>query len=287
MPADLHTHTTFSDGGTDIEKLPFLAATAGLTHLAITDHDTFKAWDWCSAHAGDMQGVTLIPAVEISCEDKQRRRRVHMLCYLPNKTPRLQAFFDNMCALRNVACGKSLARVQALYPAVTDDSICEYRTRSGTMFKVHIMRRLMECGYTDTVYGSLYHKLFNTKDGPCLVNPPYIDVYEALDMIKEAGGVAVLAHASVYHSVELARQLCAEGAIDGVEINHPRNTADDKVQLQALAEQYGLIVTGGTDYHGIHSAKPLPVGAFTAADEMVQRIIALAQSRKAALQPNP
>ena len=95
-----------------------------------------------------------------------------------------------------------------------------------------------------------------------------------------AMGVAVLAHPSVYHSMPLARELIAAGRLDGVEIDHPRNTEEDKAELEQLAAEYGLIVTGGTDYHGMNTNTPHPVGTCTTADEQIARIRALAEARK-------
>ena len=79
MPGDLHTHTNFSDGSSDIELLPLLARRAGLTHLAVSDHDTLKCVDHALAHPV-AQGVTLLPAVELTAFDFERGRRVHLLC---------------------------------------------------------------------------------------------------------------------------------------------------------------------------------------------------------------
>ena len=93
--------------------------------------------------------------------------------------------------------------------------------------------------------------------------------------------MVVLAHPSVYHSMELARELIAAGRLDGVEIDHPRNTPEDKAELARLAKENGLIVTGGTDYHGINTVTPRPVGAFSTSDEMIARIGDIAKARKA------
>ena len=92
--------------------------------------------------------------------------------------------------------------------------------------------------------------------------------------------MVVLAHPSVYHSMELARELIAAGRLDGVEIDHPRNTPEDRAELTRLAKENGLIVTGGTDYHGINTVTPRPVGAFTTCDEMIARIGDIAKARK-------
>ena len=116
--------------------------------------------------------------------------------------------------------------------------------------------------------------------GKILHTPVYETVDTILNLIQECRGVAVLAHPSVYHSMPLARELIAAGRLDGVEIDHPRNTEEDKAELEQLAAEYGLIVTGGTDYHGMNTNTPHPVGTCTTADEQIARIRALAEARK-------
>ena len=104
-----------------------------------------------------------------------------------------------------------------------------------------------------------------------------------LDLIKTCRGVVVLAHPSVYHSMELARELIAAGRLDGVEVYHPRNTPEDKAELLQLAREHDLIVTGGTDFHGLNTNTPRPIGTFYTQDEMIQRIADTAKARKATL----
>ena len=93
-----------------------------------------------------------------------------------------------------------------------------------------------------------------------------------LNLIQECRGVAVLAHPSVYHSMPLARELIAAGRLDGVEIDHPRNTEEDKAEMLRLAEKYDLAVTGGTDYHGFYTTKKNPVGTFTTAESEFDKL---------------
>ena len=91
MPGDLHTHTTFSDGSTPADKLPFLAACAGMTHLAISDHDSIRSVRYAYAHPVQ-NGVHLIPATELTAYDYERAHRVHLLCYWPDDCPALEDF---------------------------------------------------------------------------------------------------------------------------------------------------------------------------------------------------
>lgn len=275
MAGDLHTHTNFSDGSCDIETLPFLASRVGLTHLAVSDHDTVLAARYAYEHPQD-HDVTLIPAIELTAFDTQRGRRVHLLCYYPDLSPRLCAFCDTMAQRRNVAQEQALTTLEQMYPQFTREAAQAYAKRSGVVFKTHFMRVLMEYGYTDTIYGALYHELSRT----VIPNPAYDSLDDVLAVIADARGVAVLAHPSVYNSMELAAQLAREGRIDGVEIHHPRNTPQDKATLLQLAAEHDLIVTGGTDFHGMHASKPLPLGTCTTEQAQIERLLALARRRK-------
>ena len=279
MAGDLHTHTNFSDGSCDIELLPLLAHRAGLSHLAVSDHDTALSLQYALANPVQ-HGVTLIPAVELTCFDTKRKRRVHLLCYAPVLTPNLLHFFNSMATRRNDAIEKSIVALEAIYPQFTKQAVQMLAQRSGVIYKTHAIRLLYEYGYTDGIYKQLYHELFGSPNGTVLHEPAYESLDTVLALVQEARGVVVLAHPSVYHSMELFAELAAAGRIDGVEIDHPRNTPQDKVHMLALAQKHNLIVTGGTDFHGMHTACPMPLGAVTTSDQEIARIIALAQSRK-------
>lgn len=280
MAGDLHSHTNFSDGSADIERLPAWAARAGLTHLAVSDHDSLHAIRYAKEHPV-VDSVTLLPAAELSCRDPENGRRVHLLCYCPDETPELTAFCEGIALRRNETTRRSMAEIEAMFPLFSREAALRYAARSGVTFKTHLMRELLDCGYADSIYGDLYRKLFGVPDGLVLHEPEYEDIFRALQIVRAAHGVAVLAHPSVYRSMELARALAGRGLIDGVEIEHPRNTPEDKAALRALAERHGLIVTGGTDFHGMHSAHPLPLGTCTTDNANIARILALAAHRRA------
>ena len=149
------------------------------------------------------------------------------------------------------------------------------------------MRVLWQYGLSDGMYNSVYRSLFGLRPvrGKILHTPKYETVDTVLDLIKACRGVAVLAHPSVYKSMPLARELIAAGRLDGVEIDHPRNTPEDREELTRLARENDLIVTGGTDFHGMNANNPRPVGAFCTEDAQIARIEAVARLRKS--KPNP
>ena len=284
MPGDLHTHTTFSDGSTPAAKLPFLAACAGMSHLAISDHDSLRGVRYAYGHP--MQnGVHLIPAAELTAYDYQRAHRVHLLCYWPDDCAALQEYADLMAERRRNAMLQSCRELEELCPQFSTAEALALAEDSGTLYKAHVMRVLWQYGLSDGMYNEVYRSLFGLRPvrGKILHTPRYEPVDTILDLIKTCRGVVVLAHPSVYHSMELARELIAAGRLDGVEVYHPRNTPEDKAELLQLAREHDLIVTGGTDFHGLNTNAPRPIGTFYTQDEMIQRIADTAKARKATL----
>ena len=110
--------------------------------------------------------------------------------------------------------------------------------------------------------------------------PEYIPVREVLATARASGAVVVFAHPTVYKSMPLVRELVAEGAIDGIEVDHPRNSPEDRAECAELCKKHDLIVTGGSDFHGANHGKPHPVGACVTADDQIARIEALARKRR-------
>lgn len=278
MSGDLHTHTNLSDGSSDIELLPRLAARAGMKFLAISDHDTALSARYARENPL-CEGVALIPAVELTAFDTKRDRLVHLLCYCYEETPELNAFFDLMARRRNEVGKQSMDVLERMYPQFKRAEAQAFAARSGVVYRTHLIRLLYEYGYTDGVYKELYQELFG-KGGKALHAPAYEPLKKVLALIRGANGVAILAHPSVYNSMDLARELAQQGAIDGVEIEHPRNKEEDKTELRSLAKRHDLIETGGTDFHGMHMSKPVPLGAMSTSDEQICRILALAETRR-------
>lgn len=281
MSADLHTHSTFSDGSTPAAKLPRLAAAAGLTRLAISDHDSIASVRYAHDHPVQ-DGVALVPATELTAYDYQREHRVHLLCYWPDDCRPLEEYANEMGRRRKEAVLQSCRELEEIFPQFKTEEALEYAKDSGTLYKAHVMRVLWEYGLADGMYNTVYRSLFGLRPvrGRVLHTPRYEPVDDILKLIRACRGVVVLAHPSVYHSMELARELIAAGRLDGVEIEHPRNTEQDKAELRELAARYDLIVTGGTDYHGMNTVTTRPVGTCTTDDANADRIEALAKARK-------
>lgn len=280
MPGDLHNHSTCSDGSVPIHRLPLMAARVGLDTMAISDHDTLLSVRYCFEHPVQ-DGVRLIPATELTGYDYERSHRVHLLCFYPDPdSAALKQHCDIMRQRRNECCLQSAKELEAIYPQFRTEQALEYAKDSGVLFKSGIMQALGELGLSDGIYGEQYHYLFGWDPrGIVLHSPEYLPVRDVLATAKAAGGVVVFAHPTVYKSMPLVRELVREGMIDGIEVDHPRNSPEDKAECAKLCEEYGLIHTGGTDFHGSNHKHPHPVGTCTTPDDQIERILELARQR--------
>lgn len=276
MSADLHCHTKISDGSTAIDELVILAKNKGLKAIAVTDHDTFGGAKRAKIF-GDKFGVTVIPGTEISAYDYARKRNVHLLCYMPKSVDRLAGMLRKTNFNRKQAMSLSVQKVLRAYP-IPYDMILRRTAGSTSIYKQHIMQALMDAGYTDEMFGDVFKKLFDSRFGLAKSTFEYPDVFEALRLIKESGGIAVLAHPAVYDSYDLMYELIEKG-LDGIEVNYPRSNPNDEKLLSGIADKYNLIKTGGTDFHGVYSSSVNPIGTCTCTDEELKKLVALAKKR--------
>lgn len=270
MTIDLHCHTKLSDGSTGINELIEIAKLRGLDAIAVTDHDTF-AGSTRAVILGKRSGVTVVPGVEISAVDKSRGRKAHILCYYPQNMERLGGLLRKITASRRAAMSVAVQKVLRLYP-MPMDMILARAHGSTNIFKQHIMQALMDAGYTDEMFGPVFEKLFHPKFGFAHTNIDYPDVKEVLKAVRSAGGAAVLAHPSEYDSMALFQELSEEKLIQGAEAFHPRNTPEDVRTIQDVCGSNGLLVTGGTDFHGCYTKVCNPPGTYLTEEEQFDKL---------------
>ncbi len=277
MIGDLHCHTTLSDGSLGIEDVIVQAKRTGLDFISITDHDTMSSISRAKV-LGDRYGIQTIPGVELSAWDKVRNRKVHILCYAPQKPDRLEGICNKACEIRKQCANDMVKNVMELYP-ITAESVIKHAAGSKSIFKQHIMHALIDYGYTTHFYGKLNDELFNLKTGSCIVEREYPDVNFVLDLIHSAHGVAVMAHPVYYDSFELLEELAQKGKLDGVEAYHYTANEEQRAHILKIAEKYDLIVTGGSDFHGLYNAKPTHIGSNVTTKENLDRIFKLANKK--------
>lgn len=283
MSIDLHVHTRVSDGSMDMVQIALLAKRLGLKGLGIANHDTVAGLDE-ALEVGRKHGIKIIPGIEISAYDYQRGRKAHILGYL----------MDNL-ALVGKACQTTLEKrqknsrwivekLQAEGYPISWELVEILAAGSTNVYRQHIVHALLDTGYTPAFRGKLYEKLFGkTKNGMPggIVSREieYMDVFKALNIVKKAGGIAVLAHPAGYNNQELIPELCNQG-LDGLEVWHPSHNEKAVEELSALAEYYGLLQTGGSDFHGMYEGKENPLGSRVMPQEWLEKLMAFKTTPK-------
>lgn len=273
MIGDLHCHTTLSDGSLGIEEVIVQAKRMNLDCLSITDHDTLSSSSRASV-LGERYGVKVIPGVELSAWDKVRNSRVHILCYAPQKPDRLEGLCLKSCEIRTSCARDMIENVTEKYP-ITSDAVLKYCKGSKSIYKQHIMRALVNYGYATELYGELDDELFNRETGSCIVTREYPDVNFVIDLIHSSRGIAVIAHPYLFNNIELLKELVEKGKIDGIEVNHNSANEEQRKVLLDIARENDLLVTGGSDFHGLYNAVPSYIGSETTDAENIQKLLAM------------
>lgn len=276
MKADLHCHTTISDGSLGISDVIRQADRNDVRYLAITDHDSLASLSR-AAVLGSRYNVNVIPAAEFSAFDNSRKRKVHILCYMPKKPDRLEGLCIRTSEGR-MKLGKSLAmKVLEKFP-ITLESILRYSAGSKAIYKCHIMHALMDYGYTTELYGSVYDEIFDANEGLCADQVRqeadfYPDVRFVTTLIRASGGLSVMSHPMVYDSLDLLEELASDGVIDGAEVWHQSADERQTSQISEITERFGLIATGGSDFHGFYNHYAIQIGSNSTPEEQLKRII--------------
>ena len=246
---DLHVHTNASDGSYEPEEVIRLAAEAGLRAVAITDHDNTNALAR-SLSAGQAYGLEVIPGIELSAD--YHGIEVHILGYfIDPEAESLGDLLEIALANREVRNQKICARLREEGIQVTME---ELRARHpGTVLgRPHVGLLMMEKGYVESVRQSF--REYMGKGAKCYIPKVNMPMERAVSRILEAGGVPVLAHPYQYELdepqlrelIELVKGL---GCV-GMECVYARYDDEQRAYLSALAKEYDMIVTAGSDYHG-------------------------------------
>ena len=280
MAADLHCHTKLSDGSVGIEDLIVIAQKSGINTIAITDHDCL-AGTVRGQVIGKRHGVTVIPGVELSAFDNEVGKKVHILSYLAEKPDRLEGLCKRTSVARKRAGQIMMLKVASRFP-VSNDFIINHASGSTNLFKQHIMHALMDAGYTNKIYGDLYDALFSPESETNLLAPvKYPDVKDVIDEIHNAGGIAVLAHPSLYDNFDEIDKYIEMG-LDGIEVWHPEASDEDIEKLSTICKKNKILMTGGSDFHGIYGRKTVTLGTCSTPDEHVDKLMGYKAKKKRA-----
>jgi predicted metal-dependent phosphoesterase TrpH len=252
---DLHVHSTASDGTHTPQELLEMAARAGLQAIAITDHDTLNGSR--QAFNGDIPAsLAFLTGVEISVHAPSASRiddSLHILGYGvdPNDSELLEAL-DQFQKIRSTRVHRIVDRLNALGVAMTIEQVMR-EAGGGTPGRPHVAMAMVNAGYAEHINDAFDRYLANGR--PACVSKERMTCERAFELIHGAGGIPVLAHPYLIPCrgsdglVLLVEQLCGIG-LKGIEVYYPQHTPEAVAQYSKLGKKYGLLATGGSDFHG-------------------------------------
>ncbi len=244
---DLHCHTNFSDGQLSPEETVALAKERGLVALSITDHDAFDAIDPALAVAGDLEIIT---GIELSCSYNDRD--VHMLAYLiDHKYPPLAEKVDFYQAERLKRGIEIVRKLNELGLDLRLDTVRRV-AGEGAIGRVHVADAMVNEELVHT-----FDEAFSRYLGyhaPAYVPKTFFDPQDAINLVHDAGGIAVMAHPGTVRMDNIIEDLKDMG-LDGIEVYHSKHTSGQVRHYKRIAEKLGLLISGGSDWHGRNDPK--------------------------------
>jgi predicted metal-dependent phosphoesterase TrpH len=300
MKIDLHIHSKNSDGADTIEELIPKIKAAGVDVFALTDHDRTDGWGKASELAKEL-GLSFIPGIEITTEGRVPDSQgnimpfgIHLLAYLPNpEDPALMQILEENRNSRTVRTEKFVSNLQAKYPELTYELVLELAQDDSTLGRPDIATALVHLGEFENVGA-----VFDAKDSPIGKSSPYYvrndapDVMDVIRIVRNAGGVPVIAHPLARTSSEDSQpssfprkhfEAMVSAGLLGLETEHKEVSAGTRAVLESFAAEHGLITTGSSDYHGLSVKEHNPLGLHSTSVEMLKKILELGTGTKPTL----
>jgi predicted metal-dependent phosphoesterase TrpH len=243
--ADLHTHTTSSDGTLAPEALVARAAECGIQVLAVTDHDTVDGLGEAQEAAVE-RGLHFVAGIELSATVEGEE--VHLLAYgIDPSDAALETHLRDMQAARENRAWTMIERLRRQGVEIAEEVLERKMVTTHAVGRPHVAAALLEEGHVDTMEEAFAQYIGN--EAPAYVAKPDVPARRALRVIHGAGGVGVLAHPGHWTPRAQIRTLVDDG-LDGIEIWHPSHDASLQGYYRRLAAGYDLMETGGSDFHG-------------------------------------
>jgi 3',5'-nucleoside bisphosphate phosphatase len=253
---DLHMHTTASDGKYTPSEIVGMAWKAGLRYIAITDHDSTEGIEEARSEAARHDGMTVIPGVEINSEVPVGE--LHMLGYfIDYKSAELTS---TLSRLRNSRIERAKIMVRKLknMGIKIDYERVEELAGDGAVGRPHVAQAMLEQGFVNSFKDAFLR--FIGKGCPGYVDREKIEPADAIQLISRAGGIPVMAHPFTCENFEQRLSEWKDAGLTGLETYYNGYTPEQVEKLAQLADEHGLITTGGSDFHGVDSMNDPPLG---------------------------
>lgn len=268
---DLHSHSTASDGTLPPDEVVAAAHNVGLRALALTDHDTTAGVPLAIA-TGESLGIRIVPGVELSANDSDRE--IHMLALHVTRLDLIESRLESLRAGRKERAAKIVERLRELGMEVTLEMVME-EAGAASVGRPHIARAMIRTGSVRDFREAFERYLGAGREA--FIPKERLDAADAISIAHDAGGIAVWAHPGIDCRRERLEPLVAQG-LDGVEVRHPSHNNEDIKRLGALTEFFGLVPSGGSDWHG-SAEGPGTIGSMQIPASWLERQDALVASR--------
>ncbi|MFI6833411.1 PHP domain-containing protein [Kribbella sp. NPDC050241] len=282
MRIDLHTHSNRSDGTDPVDVLIAHAQQAGLDVIALTDHDTADGWTDGRRAAEELE-IGFVPGIEISC--KLRGISVHLLGYLldpsqPELAEELRIVRDG----RTDRIPSIVARLNSIGVSLTVDEVLAQATGTPSVGRPHVADALVANGTVANRGEAFDRYLADGRAGH--VSHYAIEPGRAIDLVRAAGGVPVIAHPWGRSSYKVMTQdaiaaLVADHGLAGIEVDHQDHSAESRAALHRIADELGIIATGSSDHHGVGKIDH-ELGVNSTEPEQFERLLEVAKANAAA-----
>ncbi|HHY94491.1 MAG TPA: PHP domain-containing protein [Firmicutes bacterium] len=273
--ADLHVHTTASDGTWEPAEVVEEAAKRGLQAVAITDHDTVNGVA-SACQAGERWGVAVVPGIELGAEapahgvtaadEVTAAQEVHILGYFIDPgSPALREVLENLVAGRRARAEHMLVRLEELGCPIRAGEI-ERLAKGGVPTRAHVARAMVGAGWVSSMADAF--ALYLDRGRPAYVPRVHLTPVEAVRLVQAAGGCAVLAHPGLLRNDWFLPGLVEQG-LAGIEVWYPEHDPGTVAHYLRLCARYGLIASGGSDCHGPGSGHGTRLGTIRVDVEVI------------------
>jgi hypothetical protein len=271
VTADLHLHSTVSDGLLTPAELVHQAAAAGVRIMALTDHDATDGIDEAQAAAKDHPQLVLIPGIELSTDIAGGE--VHVLGYFVNVAdPKLQSVLGSFREDRVGRAKQILKKLAELDLPLDWDRVQEI-AGDGAIGRPHLAEAMVERGYVKDIREAFDRYL--GRSGPAYSERQKLAPTEAIEIIRRFGGISVLAHPRESPDLDTLLPALKDAGLVGMEVHYGLYPDDERARFAALAERHRLLPLGGSDYHGPGRAADCPLGGSRTPIEAGEALLAL------------
>ncbi len=270
---DLHMHSNASDGSFAPEEVARMAAANGVEVFSLTDHDTLDGLP-AAADCAKLDGIRLIAGVELSVAEEGMD--VHLLAYgFDPSDAALTAAVQRYREGRRERARKILSRLKGLGIRISLEEVEEIAS-GGALGRPHLAEALLRGGHVETFNEAFQRYLGH--HAPAYVPKPRVTLEESSSIVRDAGGVTILAHPGTLNRDHLIPSWARRG-LDGIEVWHSKHDAVAVERYRGYAHLHGLLMTGGTDYHGERTPS-IVIGSVAVPDEILDPLDAALKARR-------